>query len=137
MISESLQQHLETELEKITYRNSKIIDIIPVSGGSINQCFQLKTRFDSFFIKMNTKGKFPFMFENEVKGLDLIRKSNAFYLPEVLMQQEFDDHTILVMEFIHSKPKTNNFWEDFAERLAKLHQRQNDDFGLEYDNYMV
>jgi fructosamine-3-kinase len=44
-----------------------------LSGGSVNQAFQLKTNIGDFFLKYNSASEFPQMFEKEAKGLSLLK----------------------------------------------------------------
>ena len=40
------------------------------------------------------------------------------------------------IDFIKSNKPLNNFWHLFAKKLARLHNVTNDNFGLEYNNYI-
>jgi fructosamine-3-kinase len=114
----------------------EILSENPLSGGSINKAFHLKTDSGDYFLKYNSASKFPQMFEKEARGLTLLRSANAVDIPEVLHYGEAGDDAFLLLEFVESGTETKDFWEDFGKSLALLHQHHAGRFGLDHDNYM-
>jgi len=57
-------------------------------------------------------------------------------VPKVLLFDEDDDHAFLLLEYIKSAREADNFWDDFGEKLAALHNVKAEKFGLDHDNYM-
>src|SRR5690606_13247367 len=114
----------------------ELIDFRPLHGGDINSVFHLKTDIGDRVVKLNNALKFPNMFETEHKGLELLRMSNSFTVPKVFKNSNIGDISYLLMEFIHSSKKIENFWEDFAFKLIKLHSCSRESFGLEFNNYI-
>lgn len=108
----------------------------PVSGGSINAAYRLDTTAGLFFVKINSATRFPGMFELEAKGLQLLERIGEITVPKVVCYGEDGTDAFLILNFIASAMKTENFWEDFGIRLARLHQHSDKLFGLEYDNYI-
>jgi len=76
------------------------------------------------------------MFPMEAHGLQLLRNSESFTIPEVIAQGDLNEVSYLLLNYISSAEKKKNFWELYAENLAKLHQTSNPVFGLEEDNYI-
>jgi len=76
------------------------------------------------------------MFPMEAHGLQLLRNSESFTIPEVIAQGDLNEVSYLLLNYISSAEKKENFWELYAENLAKLHQTSNLVFGLEEDNYI-
>ncbi|MFW7380816.1 MAG: fructosamine kinase family protein [Oligoflexus sp.] len=110
----------------------KIVHQDPASGGSIAVTYFIQTHKNhSYFLKWDQKNSG--MLDAEVKGLELLRKSESFRIPEVFAHNS----TFLVMEAIlpQRAPKSN-FWDRFAEKLAKLHQFQETYWGLKHDNFI-
>jgi len=108
----------------------------PVSGGSINQAYLIKTTLGNYFLKYNDASRFPQMFQKEAKGLELLRNSGAINVPRVLLATEAGKHAFLLLEHISSASIRNDFWDDFGKSLAVLHAQKADKFGLDHDNFM-
>ena len=115
---------------------AQILSFHPVSGGSINQAFQIKTNHGNFFLKYKDASRFPQMFQKEAKGLELLRNSGTVNVPEVLLAAEAGKHSFLLMEFINSAPMKDDFWDDFGKSLAALHSHKAEKIGLGHDNFM-
>src|SRR5699024_10091102 len=87
-------------------------------------------------IKLNSADKFPKMFEKEADGLKRLAKTKSFKIPAVLSYGNFSNYSYLILEWIAEKEKTKDFWINFADNLAKLHQHSAPTFGLSIDNYI-
>jgi fructosamine-3-kinase len=107
-----------------------------VSGGSINKAVKLDTSHGHFFVKHNTAHRFPAMFDKEALGLALLAKARVIDVPQVLLTDEDEEHAFLLLSYIDSSHEATDFWDDFGERLAALHQQKAEKFGLDHDNYM-
>ena len=70
-----------------------------------------------FFIKTNYNN-LPGMFFNEANGLKELAKANAIRVPNVIYVEE----DFILLEVIKSASKSNNFFEDFGRRFARLHK---------------
>ena len=113
--------------------DDKIINYSTIHGGCINECFKLQSKTRDYFVKINSSFNF---FKEEVKGLDLLRKTGSFHIPKIINYGISEGTAFLIMDFIKSNKPVNNFWHLFAKKLAKLHNVTNDNFGLEYNNYI-
>ena len=113
--------------------NSKILNVSPISGGCINECYKLTTNRDSYFIKLNKKFN-PFV--EEQKGLDILRATRTFFIPKDLLIGKYEDYSFLLMEYIKSENQSSNFWNDFGKKLAALHKVSNESFGFDHNNYI-
>jgi len=76
------------------------------------------------------------MFEAELLGLNLLRATETICLPKPVCAGASEDKTFLILEFVSSAPKSGDYWTDFGQRLAELHQQSNPFFGLNHDNYI-
>lgn len=135
MISNTFKIHLEKSLTNANLLEGSIQSIKPVSGGSVNQSYEIKTSKKSFFLKVNELNAFPKMFEKEVLGLNLLRKSTSIAVPQELLKGHFEQHAFLILEFIKPSEPSKKYWEKFGEGLSELHRNNALKFGLEYDNY--
>ena len=107
-----------------------------VGGGSINKALKLDTKKGVFFVKANSKTSFPEMFKKEVQGLNYLRKTDTFQIPEVITYGDIGDNSFLVLDYLESGSMSSNFWDSFAYKLSKLHRNTSDYFGLDHDNYI-
>ena len=123
--------HTIAELNKI-----QIKKIVPLSGGSINAVYKLKSTSEEYVLKINDASRFPKMFETEAKGLQVLKESQSFKIPTVYGFDEVENSSYLLMEYIPSGKESLNFNLTFAEKLAKLHQCTQDFFGLLHHNYI-
>ena len=111
------------------------LDIQPLSGGDINDTYKINTAENAYVIKLNQASRFPKMFEIEAKSLDVLRKTKSFIIPKVIGFGNYEQHTYLILDHIKSV-SGQDFSENFAIALAKLHQHQSENFGLDFDNYI-
>lgn len=96
----------------------------------------METNRGKMVAKVNAADRFPGMFQKEAAGLDLLRSSNSFKIPEVLGFGEEESQTYLLLEYLPSGKGNKGFWADFAEKLATLHRNSRETFGLDHDNYI-
>ena len=126
---------IENEIKSILFSKKgegvTILDMQPVSGGCINNASKIITNCGTFFLKWNKTANDK-MFEVEVKGLELIRKRNTIYIPQLIA---YDNH-FLMMEFIEKVSPTHSLWEEFGRNLSELHKVSNINFGLDHDNFI-
>lgn len=132
MIPESVQQQIRQSL------GQGIASSQSVSGGSINRA--AKVTLDdrrSCFLKWNTTAD-PNMFTVEEKGLELLKSADTdLRVPEVFITGKTDSGTgFLLQEFISEGRSNPNSAEEFGQALAALHQHHEEQYGLDYDNYI-
>lgn len=113
-----------------------IEEVTPVTGGSINATYRLRTNTRNLLVKLNHADQFPAMFAKEAEGLRLLGASRAFTLPEVILVGKNDQEAFLVLEYIEEGVKAPDFWIRFGQQLAHLHQNTFPRFGLDHTNYI-
>jgi protein-ribulosamine 3-kinase len=113
-----------------------INNLASVSGGSINQTAKIETNIGKFFIKWNELEKYPKMFEKEAQGLEILAKSEKIRIPKIILQEEMNTWSFLVLEWIETAEKNNGFWEDFGRKMSELHKISFEKYGFENDNYI-
>jgi len=111
-------------------------DFIFSSGGCINQGGRLKTNVGDYFLKWNSAGKFPAMFEVEARGLRLLRAAKAMTIPAVVGFGSDNTNQFLVLAFIEQGAASKQSWETLGRQLSILHKVTNDFYGLEHNNYI-
>lgn len=112
------------------------IDPHPVSGGSINDAWHIGAGEQQYFCKLNSTSKFPGLFQKEIQGLTLIESAAVILTPSALQYFEWDDHQLLMMEWIEPGVSNPAFWKVFGRQLAELHGFTSPACGLDTDNYL-
>lgn len=133
MISESLQRHLEEKLGRRIYKSH------PVSGGDINHASMLQMEDEAAYFLKYHAGSDSDMFEQEKRGLDLLRThADGIIVPEVIAVGFAPGPNVgyLVMKFISSGSPDSAFYQKFGHKLAALHKVTNKNFGLDHNNYI-
>ena len=130
MLRQQLQSFLSAKLK------APVKEILPVGGSCINQTYKISTTTNDFFCKINSASKFPHLFLKEQNGLALLAKQKLIKLPDVMESCLFEDHQILILEWIKEGIPNQDFWKTFGKQLAALHQVKREQFGLSEDNYM-
>lgn len=129
---------VERLIGQSTQSDSKVMSTEPVSGGCINSaiCCNLNNG-KRYFVKHNND--LPGLFRLEADGLEAIRATAAFKIPDLIGVGETKSGTqFLVLEFIPAAPKSNDFFETFGRQLAEMHQAndQQTRFGFSSDNFI-
>jgi protein-ribulosamine 3-kinase len=118
------------------FPSASLLDFSFVSGGCINHAGKLKTSAGDFFLKWNTSAQYPHMFIKEALGLNLLKKTNTLYIPEVVGCGEESNDQFLLLEFVNQQQQGITYWQDFGRQLAQLHLHRNERFGLSESNYI-
>jgi protein-ribulosamine 3-kinase len=116
-------------------RSVEVLEARFLVGGNINTAAQVFSSEGLFFVKWNPEENVD-MFEWEARGLDLLRSTEAIYIPEVIGYGKYRDKTYLVLEYIDPVVPKTNYWESFGQSLALLHSHTQSKFGLHFDNYI-
>ena len=107
--------------------------IVKLTGGDINEVYQVFLKEKSVVIKINNSQSIPQLFEKEKQGLELLSKS-TFVVPKPIKTDSIDNLQYLIMDYIEQGSELN--WAVFGEKLAQLHQIQEKYFGLDHNNYI-
>ncbi|MEA3479951.1 MAG: fructosamine kinase family protein [Bacteroidota bacterium] len=127
---------IRLRLSEILDQNISVDAFYPLSGGSINEAFQIETSAGPYFLKYNDASRYPGMFHKEAKGLSLLKLAAEVDVPTVIEAGETGNYSFLLLNYIEAAPKRIDFWESFGFALARLHKHSNDFFGLDHDNYI-
>ncbi len=136
MLTASFLRHIEIFLGKNLRSKLHIRRVSPVSGGSINLTAKIDTTSGVYFLKVNDAFKFPGMFDKEAAGLEMLRSTNTFAIPKVILKGEEDGQAFLILEFIEQRNQAPDFWRRFGKSLAELHRNTADHFGYPENNYI-
>jgi fructosamine-3-kinase len=118
-----------------------LLDLSPVSGGSINQAFRMRTSTGLRFCKWNSAAPAG-MFRREAEGLAaLAAAGSSLIIPrvEALAPENpdgIDAPGLLVLEYLEPDPDPSpEAWERFGRGLAELHRCGKDRFGFGDDTF--
>lgn len=136
MFSEEIKEAVALMLGQQTGINTTINRASSLSGGSINDAYLLETTSGKYFMKYNLASAYPGMFDQEARGLELLKAAGEIRVPEVIGSGQTGNYSFLVLEYLDSASKKDAFWESFGHKLAALHKQTSDQFGLDHDNYI-
>lgn len=126
-------------IESILFQNlgyqAEMLDFQFFYGGNFNLAVKVKVTEGNYFIKWN-QGDHDGMFESEAKSLQLLHSQGILSIPKIINYGKILDKEYLMMEFLEAGFQQANYWEDFGQKLALLHQQTNTRFGLDFNNYI-
>lgn len=125
-------QIVEDKIQKTTGRKIQFINKRTVSGGCINQCWQVTdSNNDHWFVKTNKPSMLD-MFTAEAEGLKEIEKSQSIRSPKSICFGTTREFCYLVLEFIPLSSLSNQ--EKAGEKLAQMHREYSSHFGWKRNN---
>ncbi|HIK44979.1 MAG TPA: fructosamine kinase family protein [Leptolyngbyaceae cyanobacterium M65_K2018_010] len=105
-----------------------------VSGGCINQAYQLTDGGQTFFVKINQATQVA-MFEAEALGLQDIYDSQTIRVPRPICWGTADGTAYLVLEWLDFGSSQDPAWALMGQQLAALHRVSSDrGFGWHQNN---
>lgn len=128
-------QFIESILQKSLGDEAVLKDFQFLYCGNFNLAARVVTQSGKYFIKWN-KGDHEGMFESEAKSMELIRETNTVHVPRVYGYGKKQDGAYLMLDFVAESTKKEDYWSDFGQKLAQLHSKTNENFGLHFNNYV-
>ncbi|MBR7553439.1 fructosamine kinase family protein [Allobacillus sp. GCM10007491] len=125
---------LVNELFEQTGIEEEIQQVKSVSGGSINDSYQIQTAKNQFFMKVHTNAPQDF-FHIEKTGLEKIRSTKTIQVPKVIHYSDEPGRAFLLMEWIDGV-QTSKTDVMLGRDLARLHQQTNSKHGFCSDTYI-
>ncbi|PID43896.1 MAG: ketosamine-3-kinase [Gammaproteobacteria bacterium] len=112
-------------------RFSRITAIQPVSGGCINQAWQVNTESGNvYFVKTHHSPPQHF-FAREAEGIQAMANTGTLRCPEVCLVTD----SMLVLNYIPPHRPGVGSWTKFGKLLARMHGQPASRFGFEHDNH--
>lgn len=110
----------------------------PVSGGDINEAYDVVLEDGRRMFVKTSSGADPAMFPAEAKGLAWLGEAGALRVPRVLAVSGgcADEPGFIAMELIRSAPRRPDFDEALGRGIAALHRSGAPSFGLDHDNFI-
>ncbi|MBL1212211.1 MAG: phosphotransferase [Ignavibacteriae bacterium] len=120
----SIQNKVEQALSK------KITGLNSIGGGCIGNSKLLTVQTgEKYFVKEYSNSSIHF---TEANGLRELDKASAIRVPKVI----FVSGDFLLLEYINSSSKTNNFSELFGRQFARLHKHHSSEYGFYENNFI-
>ena len=113
----------------------EVIETQFLSGGDINTAAQVFSSEGVFFVKWN-HSEHQGMFEAEARGLDVLRQTDALFIPQVIGYGQQADKSYLILEYIDPGTPEKDYWETLGQSLAVLHSHTQPRFGLNFSNFI-
>jgi fructosamine-3-kinase len=123
----------------VSHKEGKLIEagkVRPLAGGSINEACMIQLDGVRYFVKWNSRSRYPGMFEAEANGLNLLSSTRTLRIPQQIATGNCGPYSYLLLEFIETGRPTSGSWERFGVGLAELHRNTFEFFGLDSDNYI-
>lgn len=136
MIPQEIRISVQNWIQRDISPSAEIIKADPAGGGSINHTFCITAGSGKYFLKFNSAGLYPGMFEREAEGLEILRKTGCIQIPEALHHAVTESYSYLIISYIQSSLPSGDFWLTFGRQLAALHRNTDDLFGLDHHNYI-
>ena len=130
-------QSLNSAIKTLYGENVNVERGFKVPGGDINKSYGMQlSNGEILFMKANEKQNVDF-FVKEAHNLKAIEKTKSIKTPKVLgfgtENGEEVGYSFLLLNFIELGDPDSKFWEDFAEKLAKMHKAETSYFISEND----
>jgi fructosamine-3-kinase len=115
---------------------AQVTGVKTIGGGSINRVFRLTTTKANYLLKVNDGQAFPGMFKAEATGLETIRNTNSIRIPDVILQDDFESDSFLILEWVETRQPDAKSSALLGEKLSQMHQHTSTNFGDVADNFM-
>ena len=119
----------------------EIKEVTSVGGGCISEAYRVQAQHSGdkpreYFVKRNHI-RFLKNFECEIAGLSAIEQSDVIRVPKPLAAGVVNEHSWLILQWIHEVPKPSDFFERFGHALAELHRcTMGSEIGWKQNNYI-
>lgn len=126
---------IATQISQATGQPFQIQDRRSVSGGSINQAYQILEGDRAYFVKLNQASRVA-MFEMEALGLKEIADSQTIRVPRPICWGIADSSAYVVLDWLDlGGSGDRNAWAEMGRQLAAMHQVTSaKGFGWDQDN---
>lgn len=105
-----------------------------VLGGSINECYYVRTENKEYFLKHHPNSPENFFLTEKI-GLNYLRETNTVNIPTVYGYSDQPTEAYLLMEWVEGE-KDERTEEILGTQLANLHKTPARQFGFKNDTYI-
>jgi len=113
---------IAVRITEVTGEDFQIDNRRSVSGGCINQGYQVSDGFRSYFVKVNQASQVA-MFEAEALGLQQMCATQTIRVPKPICWGTEGNSAFIVLEWLDLGGRDNNqAWEEMGHKLAAMHK---------------
>lgn len=111
-----------------------VADVVVASGGlAASAGIARRTDGSSLFVKTFADPPADDVFTAEAEGLMALRELGGIATPDVVVAND----ALLVLSMLEARPRVEDFWEELAHALARLHATTvHERFGWHRDNWL-
>ena len=114
--------NIATRITEVTGEKFQIDNRRSVSGGCINQGYQISDSSRSYFVKLNQASQVA-MFEAEALGLQQMCDTQTILVPQPICWGTEGNSAYIVLEWLDLGGRGDNqAWEEMGRKLAAMHQ---------------
>jgi fructosamine-3-kinase len=125
---------IATHISQVTGQSVAVTQPRSVSGGCINQGYQLGGSDRSYFVKLNQASQIA-MFEAEAAGLQQMQATQTIRVPTPICWGTAGNNSYLVLEWLELGRGNSHAWAELGRKLAAMHQTTSlSGFGWERQN---
>ncbi|VAW90906.1 Ribulosamine/erythrulosamine 3-kinase potentially involved in protein deglycation [hydrothermal vent metagenome] len=128
-----LWQEIERTISEATQSRFANSSQATVSGGCINQAYQVRDKNAVYFVKLNNANKLD-MFEAEFEALNEIQQSNTVTVPRAVCTGVAQQSAFIVLEHLQLTVISKKGMSDLGQQLAAMHRTEQTQFGWTRDN---
>ncbi len=127
-------QEISQAIAQATNTDFQIQDTRSVSGGCINQGYQVIGSSQQYFVKLNQAPKIE-MFQAEALGLQQMIATKTLVVPQPVCSGIAGNSSYLVLEWLDLGRGSSDGWQEMGKQLALMHkQGTNSQFGWNLNN---
>lgn len=104
-----------------------------VSGGCINQGYQVSSNDQTYFVKLNDASKVE-MFAAEALGLQQIYATKTITVPQPICWGTAGNSSFIVLQWLDLGSGSNSSWTAMGRQLAAMHRAGSSQFGWSRNN---
>jgi fructosamine-3-kinase len=125
---------IDSQISQVTGNKFHTQQRKSVSGGCINQGYQVSNGEQTYFVKLNQASQSQ-MFEAEFFGLQQMFTTQTIRIPKPLCWGIADNSSYIVLEWLEMGSGNSKSWQELGKNLAKLHKTTSQQgFGWDLNN---
>ena len=127
-------QEIAQAITQATGQEFAVTSTQSVSGGCINQGYEVKDDNNKYFVKLNQASQVE-MFVAEALGLKQMYATNTITVPKPICWGIADNSSYIVLQWLDLARGSNKSWTEMGRQLAAMHHEgTNKNFGFEVNN---
>ncbi|NJN74563.1 MAG: fructosamine kinase family protein [Limnothrix sp. RL_2_0] len=114
-------QMIAQHVAATTGKSFEVDSTSSVSGGCINDGYQISGSGKTYFVKLNRPNQME-MFAAEALGLTQMGATKTICVPQPICWGETQNHSYIVLEWLNLGSSNGKAWREMGRQLAGLHR---------------